>query len=215
MKGVPRRQFRAHLELTEEAYAILEAAAHRVLERLGMLDTNFVTKEDLIDHCWQATFFYLRSYEELKVLFLRARDEMWRYVTRKIGPLRRRPLEADPDSERPAFEPDSGRELDDPARAAQALDEWRNLPSAHRQYILESVLGGRRRQDLARERQERELAPQLLATRGLLTRRERYLVHQCMLRGRPKRELAAQLGLSKERIRQILRSARLKYERCR
>ncbi len=203
-RGRPRRQFEPNIEFTRDAYRILEAAAVTVLDKLGLLDREYITVEDLVNHAWHRTFFYVKTTREMKdFMFLHAQTEMANYI-KDHGPRRYQPLQEDVADFIAPFELPSGRELDDPAISAELVDEWRHLSPAERQSLIETIRRGARPSEIYRQLEERHTMRGRLASRRF-TRRERYIGRQCVLLGRPKHQVAQELGLTAERIRQIVR----------
>jgi DNA-directed RNA polymerase specialized sigma24 family protein len=210
VKGRPRHQFQSNLEFTDKAYHILEAAATVVLQRLRMLDSQYVTKEDLIDHCWAATFFYIRNDNELeKKMFLHAQTAMYRYIKDKFGPRVYTPIEpADKDRDTAPFDVVSPRELDDPAVTLTLVDEWNSLPAAYRQVLADCVAQGSSLEETAQRLRDCQLALILLDEHGRLSRRDCQIVRGCLIRGHSNEKLARKLHITRERVRQILRNIR-------
>ncbi len=206
-RGRPRHQSKPNLEFTQDAYNILEAAAVKLLGRLGLLDNQFITVQDLISEGWERTFFYVKTPEDMKrFMFLHAQAAMARYL--KAHSQRPYwPLQGDVADFVPPFDVPSGRELDDPAVSAQLVDEWRHLSQAQRRSLLETIRRGSRPSAVYRELEQRQTVRRLLASRRF-TRRDRYIAQQCVLLGRSKNEVARELGVSGERIRQIVRDLR-------
>ncbi len=203
-QGRPRHQFQPNIEFTQDAYQILEAAARTVLTRMGLLDTEFITKDDLISHCWIRTFFYVKTPEEMaNYMFLHAQTEMANYI-KEHGAREYQSLHGDDANDVPIFDTISPRELDDPFASAALVDEWRHLSPEQRQVLFETIQQGERPSRAYEKLRRRQEALQLLQSRRF-TRRERYIAYQCLVLGRPKRLVARELGLTRERIRQIVR----------
>jgi hypothetical protein len=206
VQGRKRHQFQPNLEFTGKAYHILEAAATVTLSRLRMLGSEYVTKEDLIDHCWAATFFYVKDDKDLeKRMFLNAQTAMYHYIKDKFGPRVYAPIEpADEERDTAPFDLASPRELDDPAVTLALVDEWNNLPAAYRQVLADCVAQGRSLEDTASHLRDCQLALLLLDQRGRLSRRDRQIVRGCLIQGRSKEAMGRKLHLTRERVRQIL-----------
>jgi hypothetical protein len=204
--GRPRQQFQPHLEFTDQAYHILEAAATTTLHRMRLLGSEYVTKEDLIDHCWATTFFYVKDDKELeKRMYLNAQAAMYRYIKDKFGPRVYTPIgPADEDRETAPFDVVSPRELDDPAVTVALVDEWKNLPAAYRQVLADCVARGCSLEETGLRLRDCQLALLLLAQPGWLSPRDRRIVRGCLIQGLSKQAMARKLHVTRERVRQLL-----------
>jgi DNA-directed RNA polymerase specialized sigma24 family protein len=204
--GRPRQQFQPNLEFTDEAYHILEAAATVTLHRMRLLGSEYVTKEDLIDHCWAATFFYVKDEKDLKKkMFLNAQAAMYHYIQDKFGARAYTPIgPADKDRDTAPFDVVSPRELDDPALTAALVDEWKTLPTAYRQVLADCVARGYSQEETAERLRDCQLAVLLLAEPGWLSPRDRRIVRGCLIQGRSKQAVARKLHVTRERVRQLL-----------
>jgi hypothetical protein len=139
--GRPRRQRRAHLEFTPQAYRILEAAATFVLRRRGLLHRGYFAKEDLISVAWENCFFYLKKPEDIeKYLYLNAVAAMWQYLQGRQGPWCYEVI--DPNDENDPVLNCLARELDDPAVLAEFWSGWQRLDRRRREILWDYFLGG-------------------------------------------------------------------------
>ena len=78
--GHPRHQFRSHLELCEQDYHLLEAAAVTTMKHMGLWPHGWLL-EDLIDVGWERVFFYAETYEKFERYgYLHAISHMTRYI---------------------------------------------------------------------------------------------------------------------------------------
>jgi DNA-directed RNA polymerase specialized sigma24 family protein len=139
--GRPRRQRRARLEFTPQAYRILEAAATVVLHRWGLLSRGYFAKEDLISVAWEKCFFYLKKPEDVgKYLYLDAITAMRQYLRGRHRPWCYEAI--NPHDENDPVLNRLARELDDPAVLAEFWSGWRRLDRRRREILWAYFLGG-------------------------------------------------------------------------
>lgn len=214
-QGAPRHQFAPNLEFTDKAYRILEAAATMILHRLGLFESGYITKEDLIDHAWATVFFYVKNEHDLEErMYLNAQTAMFRYIKDKFGPLSYVPIEPeDEENERPPFDVEDPREMNDPAAIMAAVDEWAHFHEDFRQVVHECAARGLSLEDTNQRLWDCQLALVLLAQHRRFSRRDRQILRGCLIRGRTKKQVARQLHITRERVRQVLRDARAAAEK--